>query len=73
MICFTITEHKDEECWSFETESHGLHLGYPDAIEATAAALRAFDPTIPRCDVSVSDIREYLAQEKRSKLQLVKG
>lgn len=71
MIRFTIEQHEDT--WSFETEEHGLHMGYPDALQAVAAAMRAFDPSIPRHDVAVADLRSAVAVEKRSQLHVVEN
>ncbi|QIG74826.1 hypothetical protein EVC12_191 [Rhizobium phage RHph_I42] len=69
MIRFTIERHDD--CWSFATEEHGLHMGYPDALQAVAAAMRAFDPTLPRLDIDADDLRHAVAVEKRAHLHVV--
>ncbi|QIG71252.1 hypothetical protein PQC16_gp145 [Rhizobium phage RHph_TM30] len=69
MIRFTIEQNED--CWSYSSEVHGLHMGYPDALQATAAAMRAFDPSISYDAVSVDDVKDHLIESRRSKFTIV--
>ena len=55
------------DCWSFSRDGH-VHTGYPDALQAFAAAMR-HDGT--DC-VDADDVKEALHAIRRAGLRLVK-